>query len=425
VSAADAEPARSRSRRRRPRRPVSPRRSRRRRARGLALALIAVAALALVADATLRDDPDAAPEPGAFYDPPRPLPSGTPGTVLRAQAVDDPPAGTRAFRLLYLSRSHTGEPAALSALLFVPRRPPPTNRRNIVAFSHGTVGVAPRCAVSFDRTTWPQVAGLRQFIAAGDAVVVPDFKGLGTRGPHPYLVGASEASGTLDAVRATSAFGPAAASMRFVAWGVGSGGQAALFAGQQAPRYAPELELAGVAAAAPATDLRRLLKRTSDTTFGRVTSAYTLATWRRVYPQLRLDEIVTPRGRRAVRQLADTCVPADHAPIGRDVAAQARGLRYARSNPWDREPWRGLLARNSPGRTSIAAPVYLAQGSADRLVRPAATLAFVRRLCGAGTRVQYRAVRRAAHADVGRRSAHAVARWIGDRFAGRAARTSC
>lgn len=427
MGAADAEPARPRRRRRPPIGPRPPRRSRRRwrRARRLALALIAVAAVALLADVTLRGGSDAAPEPGAFYDPPRPLPPGTPGTVLRAQAVDDPPAASRAFRILYLSRSHTGEPAALSALLFVPRRPPPSSRRNIVAFTHGTVGVARRCAVSFQRATWPKIAGLRRFIAAGDAVVVPDFEGLGTRGTHPYLVGAHEAWATLDAVRATAAFGPAGASLRFVAWGPGAGGQAALFTGQQAPRYAPELELAGVAAAAPATDLPRLLKSTRDTTFGRVMSAYTLTTWRRVYPQLRLDEIVAPGGRRAVRELSDTCVAPDHARIGRNVAAKARGLRYTQSNPWDRAPWRDLLARNSPGRTGIPAPVYLAQGSADRLVRPAATRGFVRSLCSVGARVQYRAFRRAAHADVGRRSARAVARWIADRFAGRAVRTSC
>jgi hypothetical protein len=420
-----ASPRRPPWRRRPPRGRASPPRSAWRRARRLALALAAIVAVALLADVALRDSPYAPPEPDAFYEPPHPLPPGTPGTVLRAQAVDDPPAGTRGFRLLYLSRSHTGEPAALSALLFVPLRPPPESRRDIVAFTHGTVGVARRCAVSFDRTTWPRLAGLRQFIAADDAVVVPDFEGLGTRGPHPYLVGASEAWATLDAVRATAAFGPAVASMRFVAWGPGAGGQAALFTGQQAPSYASELELAGVAAAAPTTDLRRLLKHTRDTTYGRLMSAYTLTTWRRIYPQLRLDEIVAPTGRYAVRRLADTCVAADHARIGHDVVAEAGGVRYAQSDPWDRAPWRDLLARNSSGRTTIAAPVYLAQGRADRLVQPAATLGFARTLCSAGTLVQYRAFRRAAHADIGRRSAPAVARWIADRFAGRAARTSC
>jgi alpha-beta hydrolase superfamily lysophospholipase len=83
------------------------------------------------------------------------------------------------------------------------------------------------------------------------------------------------------------------------------------------------------------------------------------------------------------------------------------------------------MDRNSPGQAGIAAPVYVAQGRADRLVRPAATRAFMRRLCRAGTLVQYRALRRATHADVARRSVRAVARWIADRFAGRAAPTSC
>jgi hypothetical protein len=390
----------------------------------VALALVAIAALAALADIALRHEPSAPPEPGAFYDPPRPLPHGSPGTLLRAQAVDEPPAGTRGFRLLYLSRSHTGEPVALSALLFVPRRPPPPSRRDIVAFTHGTVGVARRCAVSFDRTTWPQIAGLQRLVAAGDAVVVPDFEGLGTRGTHPYLVGATEAWATLDAVRATAAFGPAGASMRFVAWGPGTGGQAALFTGQQAPRYAPELELAGVAAAAPAGDLPRLLDLTRDTTYGRVLAAYILTTWRRIYG-LRLDEIVAPPARRTVRTLVGTCLAPDGERLGHGVRAQTSGLRYAQANPWDRQPWRGLLERNSPGRGDIAAPVYLSQGAADRLVGPAATLTLMRGLCAAGTLIQYRAFHRVSHSDLGRRSAGAVARWIGDRFAGRAARTSC
>jgi hypothetical protein len=388
-------------------------------------ALVAIIVVAALAAIVLRDDePSPPPAPGAFYDPPRPLPSGTPGTVLRAQAVNDPPAGMLAFRLLYLSRGRSGEPAALSALLFVPRRPAPLNRRDVVAFTHGTVGVARRCAVSFDRTTWPQIAGLRRFIATGDVVVVPDFEGLGTRGTHPYLIGAPEAWATLDAVRAAAAFGPAGASMRFVAWGPGAGGQAALFTGQLAPRYAPELELAGVAAAAPDADLRQLLKRTRDRAFGRVVAAYMLATWPRVYG-LPLEGIVTPSGRRTVRQLADRCLAPDTERLGPDVVALASGLRYERPNPWDRPPWRDLLARNSPGHTAIAAPVYLAQGRADRLTPPSATRALARRLCRAGTLVAGRTFGRTAHADTAQRSAGAVARWIGDRFAGRATPTVC
>ena len=43
------------------------------------------------------------------------------------------------------------------------------------------------------------------------------------------------------------------ASNRFAVWGHSEGGHAALFTGELAARYAPDLKLVGVAAAAPAT----------------------------------------------------------------------------------------------------------------------------------------------------------------------------
>ena len=48
------------------------------------------------------------------------------------------------------------------------------------------------------------------------------------------------------------------ASNRFAVWGHSQGGHAALFTGELAARYAPELKLVGVAAAAPATNLIEL-----------------------------------------------------------------------------------------------------------------------------------------------------------------------
>ncbi len=85
--------------------------------------------------------------------------------------------------------------------------------------------------------------------------------GLGTAGPHPYLVGLSEARAVLDSVRAAREIAGAGASDRFAVWGHSQGGQAALFSGLIADTYAPELRLAGVAAAVPASGHRQL-KRT-------------------------------------------------------------------------------------------------------------------------------------------------------------------
>ena len=46
------------------------------------------------------------------------------------------------------------------------------------------------------------------------------------------------------------------------------------------------------------------------------------------------------------------------------------------NNLAEEEPWRSLLEENSPGPLPADIPVFLAQGSADGLVRPAITEAY-------------------------------------------------
>ena len=69
---------------------------------------------------------------------------------------------------------------------------------------------------------------------AGYVIAATDYQGLGTRGPHPYLVGESEGVGALDSVRAARNLEEADASADFVVWGESQGGQASLFTGQLA-----------------------------------------------------------------------------------------------------------------------------------------------------------------------------------------------
>ena len=62
----------------------------------------------------------------------------------------------------------------------------------------------------------------------------------------------------------------------FAVWGHSQGGQAVLFAGLLAKEYAPELRLVGVAAAAPATELRSLFNLDLGTAGGNNITAMTL-----------------------------------------------------------------------------------------------------------------------------------------------------
>lgn len=76
------------------------------------------------------------------------------------------------------------------------------------------------------------------------------------------------------------------------------------------------------------------------------------------------------------------------------------------------EPWRGLLAENSPGPLPPSIPVFVAQGSADALVRPAVTAAYVDSLCHRGSRVCLDILQGIGHAFIARDAARDAVAWM-------------
>ncbi len=73
------------------------------------------------------------------------------------------------------------------------------------------------------------MAGLRQLIEQGAVVAATDYPGLGTAGPHPYLVGDSEARAVIDSVRAAHSLPGVGDGNSFAVWGHSQGGQASLY----------------------------------------------------------------------------------------------------------------------------------------------------------------------------------------------------
>ena len=135
-----------------------------------------------------------------------------------------------------------GEPIFVSGVVVVPQGEPPSGGRPIVAWAHPTSGITPRCAPSLAIFLFQQIQGLRSFVERGYVVAATDYPGLGTPGPHPYLVGDSEARAVIDAVRVAGNLPGAGGGKRFTVWGHSQGGQAALFTGMIAKTYAPELD---------------------------------------------------------------------------------------------------------------------------------------------------------------------------------------
>ena len=370
--------------------------------------------------------PAAASAEPAFYQASEQEVQGRPGTLIRQEPRRGAPLGAQAYRVLYRSTGLKGEPIAVSGMVIVPPGPAPQGGRPIVAWAHPTSGIEPQCAPSLAHFGLQQIQGLRDMIRHGYIVTATDYPGLGTPGPHPYLVGKSEGRAVLDAVRAARELaGEAAASNHFAVWGHSQGGQASLYAGLLAKEYAPELDLAGIAVAAPATELGQLLRDDLPTPAGKNLLAMTLWSWSRVF-DISLEKVVAPAAIPIVNALAKTCLesPLDIEPrlrFGRDL--QKRFLLV--NNLTEIEPWRNLLAENTIGTLPPSIPVFIAQGTADKVVDPPVTAAYMKEICAAGSHVTFLSLPGVGHGSAAMKSALTAVGWMAGRFAGSPAENDC
>jgi len=360
-----------------------------------------------------------------FYEAPLSVLSGAPGTLVRYEPMFGAPLGAAAYRVLYRSTDFNGNPILVSGVVIVPQGPAPDGGRPIVAWAHPTSGVVPHCAPSLAFFFFQQVQGLRTFVEQGYVVAATDYPGLGTPGPHPYLVGESEGRAVIDSVRVASAMPGAGGGTRFVVWGHSQGGQAALFTGMIARRYAPELALLGVAAAAPATQLATLMDDDIDTIGGKNITAMTLWSWQRVFAAP-MDRIVDPRALPTIDRLAEECIEGPFDLFVRQRTGRPLEQYFLTvDHPAQVEPWRSLLANNTPGTLPPDIPVFLAQGTADRVIRPAVTESYAKSLCRAGSKVRLMSLPNVGHGFAASASVLDAVDWATARFAGEVPPDDC
>ncbi len=312
---------------------------------------------------------------GDFYDVPNPLPPGAPGTIIHAEPLAKPPSGTRGFRVLYHSRSISGTDIAVSGLLFAPSGGPGSNRP-IITYAHGTTGLGDQCAPSKSGGAH-EVALIASFAAGlGDVLVATDYEGLGTPGVHPYLVGLSEGRGVLDAARAAIAQGyGVSATSPVIILGHSQGGGAALFAAELAPTYAPELEVKGAIAGAPATELATLAGHlTGGPLFG--FSIMATAGFEAAYPDLKPP--LTAVGEAAVAKAATTC----EEPLAEYASTPVSDIFT--TDPAASAAFEVRLTENTPGSHATPVPIFIYHGDADTTVPVAASLRYFERACRTG-----------------------------------------
>jgi hypothetical protein len=356
--------------------------------------------------------------PSPFYQPPDPLPPAAPGQLIRDEPITAP-AGYQAWRILYHSRTPSGADIAVSGFVSTAGSAPPAGGRPVLAYAHGIRGLARLCAPSNATQPLEALQTFAPILRAGAAVVATDYPGLGAPGGHPYLVGQSEARSVLDAVRAAQQLPGLGLGHDVIVFGDTQGGHAALFAGQIASAYAPDLHLLGVAAEDPPTDLVALEQHAATTPFAIEFLLEAAAGYSATDPSADLRSILTAQGMTDLGLLQSVCDD----QFGQATAGQAIDAVFSK-DPLTTAPWSAGLVADSPGAVPTPAPILISQGSADQQYPANIVASFVRRICALGDTVAYRTYSEVGHA-VTIAAAPNITRWIADRIARRPAPNTC
>ena len=349
-----------------------------------------------------------------------------PGMILRVwPLIGGSPDGGKAFRILYQSSGLRGEPIEVSGAIYIPAGEPPSGGRPVIAYGHPTTGVVDKCAPSLLPNNSGLIFGLKSMLAKGYIVVATDYPGLGTPGIHPYLIGVSEGRAVLDSVRAAIALPRSGASNRFVLWGHSQGGHAVLYAGELAKSYAPELKLVGVAAAAPATYLIETFDADEASAAGKMLTAMAIYSWSNLYGEP-ASNLVAADALNAYNAIAHDCLNTVSNLLAIFLAErQLEKEQFLKANPAKTRPWEDIMKRNSPGLWPAGAPVFLAQGTADTIVRPYVTKRFGKTLCKQGARVMYVKMPGVTHGLAAKKSVSTALQWMDARFRGEPAPSVC
>ena len=389
-----------------------------------ALAGLAVVAVPLWSAAAAAADGGASPTSATLADRDQ-----KPGTVVSSEPMTlaaNLDAVATGKRIVYVSTDPDGNTIVVSGAVLTPRpdvlQSHPHNASRIVAWAHGTMGLADQSAPSrTDHLDLPDFddysATVASYLSQGWTVTATDYAGLGTPGLHPYVVGSSEGRSVIDSVRAARQLDPTL-SNKWVASGHSQGGQAAIFAGELADTYGKGLHLQGVVALAPASNLDLITPALAGTPF----QGYLVMA---IYGLSASDPSVHPDGVLA-RPALDRVSTLETGCFGEIFAAfadlTADQLLVGGQLP---DAVIDKFAESNPGRVAGHAPVLLVQGLDDDTIPADLTQYFHSQLCAFDQPVQLAEYAGAGHVDVLAASQTDVLDYVTARFDGEVAISNC
>jgi len=341
---------------------------------GLVLAVAAIVALFALALTTKAEaaKPVKGPDGEAFYQPPNELPKGHGKLIWASKAqglIADDTDGT-STKVLYTSKSPQRERVAVSGSVVVPNGKPPKGGWPVIVWDHGTTGLADSCAPSRFETGDSLEPFIDEWVGLGYAVVRTDYQGLGTPGPHPYLIGKAAARSALDNYAAARQLNPDLGKDYVIA-GHSQGGHAALWTANYANSWQPVLTLHGTMAFAPASHLAEQISLLPALTSPNPLSALAasiLVGATTANPRIVPSEIVNPEPLALLPEVEEKC-------LGELAQTDSLGgipPSELLQDDANLKPLVKVLNRNNPDVSSDA-PILVLQGTADTTVFPTYT----------------------------------------------------
>jgi len=355
-----------------------------------------------------------------FYDAP-PLADSKPGDLLRQAPAKDYalPPGATALRILYHSLDAEGRDVASSAFVVIPSGAPPAGGWPIIAWAHGTSGVAQQCAPSLMKDLYYGDEGLFEMVRGGFAVVGTDYHGLGTAGPHQYVNKIAQAHDVIYSIPAARRAAPALGS-RWVADGHSQGGLATWGVAEMESEQA-DAGFLGAVSVAGATRLEDLLTHLGNTAGVSFYLAFMAYGVQARYPEFRPSDMLTERAMTLYPQATkDGCWYYGYA-LYRQTPPSSMLQHGWTANPWVRK----FFAESETAARPIKVPLLVIAGEADQSVPIDSVRATVERACRTGGPINFRSYPGLDHDPTMEKSTPDQLAWLKDRFAGKPVVSDC
>ena len=358
--------------------------------------------------------------PSTFYDAPSPLPPGKPGDLIRSEPADyyALPRGASAVRILYHSQNATGDDVATSGVVLIPRGAPPETGWPVIAWAHGTAGVARICGPSTMKDVYYGDEGLFPMVEAGFAVVATDYAGLGTAAPHQYVSKPAQVHDVINSIPAARAAVPRL-GRKWVVDGHSQGGMAA-WGVAEAEAQIKDPDYLGAVSVSGAADLHTILEHmggSADAGFYLRFMAYGIHAR---FPAFKPASMLT---KAALAKYDDvTTKGCWYYAYAAALADKGNQLKPG----WDKDPSvRQFLAENALGEHPIFGPLLVITGDGDKTMPVDSVRATVAKACKAGIAVDFKVYPGLDLDPTMTNTTPDQLRWIKDRFAGKPASPNC